>query len=119
MLADTLAVACSVPRVGVVVFVTPEGSDAEIATLAPRLLPIRPQQGADLGDRMRNAIAELIDRDGYDAAILVGTDAPLVTTEHFEEATALLRTRGGVVIGPADDGGYYLIGMTRVFSRAL
>ena len=116
MLADTLAAACAVSHAAVVVFVTPEASDAEVVSLAPRALSIRPQRGADLGERMRNAIAELIERDGYEAAILAGTDAPLVTAEHFEEAITLLRTRGGVVIGPADDGGYYLIGMTRVFN---
>jgi uncharacterized protein len=64
---------------------------------------------------MRDAFVELIERRGHDAAILVGTDAPLLTADHLDEAAALLRARGGVVLGPADDGGYYLIGMTRVF----
>jgi rSAM/selenodomain-associated transferase 1 len=116
MLADTVAVASAVPRADVVVFVTPAESGAEIVSLLPQRVAVRPQCGADLGERMRHAIAELIDDDGCDAAILVGTDAPLVTTEHFAEALGVLHTRGGVVIGPADDGGYYLIGMTRVFA---
>ena len=116
MLADTVAVASAIPHADVVVFVTPAESAAEMSALLPRNVQVRPQRGTDLGERMRHAIAELIDGDGDNAAILVGTDAPLVTTEHFAEAVAVLRTRGGVVIGPADDGGYYLIGMTRVFA---
>jgi rSAM/selenodomain-associated transferase 1 len=116
MLADTVAVASAVPRADVVVFITPAESAAEVVSLLPQGVPVRPQFGADLGERMRHALGELLDGGGCDAAILVGTDAPLVTTEHFVEALAVLRTRGGVVIGPADDGGYYLIGMTRVFA---
>lgn len=115
LLADTLAVVCGATYIDVVVFATPEGCEQEILALAPRALPIRPQRGADLGERMCNALTELIEHDKYDAAILVGTDVPLLTPEHVDEAAALLRTRGGIVLGPADDGGYYLIGMTRVF----
>jgi len=115
MLVDTLSVVCSVPHTAVSVFVTPSAADGEIGALAPKAIRVRPQVGDDLGARMRNAIAALIEHDGNDAAILVGTDAPLITVDHFDEAITLLRIRGGVVIGPADDGGYYLIGMTRVF----
>jgi len=113
--ADTLAVVCGLRELDVVVFATPDGSDAEMRALAPRPILVRPQRGTDLGARMRNALAELIQEDGYDAAILVGTDAALLSAEHFDEAIALLRERGGAVLGPADDGGYYLIGMTRVY----
>jgi rSAM/selenodomain-associated transferase 1 len=116
LLADTLTVVCGLRNIDVVVFATPDGSDAEMLALAPRRISVRPQRGEDLGVRMRNALTDLIESNGYDAAILVGTDAPLVTSEHFEEAITLLRGHCGVVLGPADDGGYYLIGMTRVLA---
>jgi len=115
LLADTLGTICSVAHVQPFVFVTPADAGGEILQYLPREVPVRPQRGDDLGARMRNALVELIEVEGFDAAVLVGTDTPLITTEHIEEATVLLRTRGGVVLGPADDGGYYLIGMTRVF----
>lgn len=115
LLADTLAVVCAAPHLQPFVFVTPGGVDAEVLRLAPRAMTILPQRGDDLGARMRDALTVLLDAQGFDAAILVGTDVPLLTAEHLDEAAALLRTRGGVVLGPADDGGYYLIGMTRVF----
>jgi rSAM/selenodomain-associated transferase 1 len=112
--ADTLATVCALPGADPVVFATPDGAEDEIRALAPRPVRVVPQSGASLGDRMRNALAQLLDGDGYEAAMLIGTDLPLLTEDHFAEAEALLRSRGGVVIGPADDGGYYLIGMTRV-----
>lgn len=115
LLADTLTVICSVARVQPFVFVTPDDAGDEMLPYLPREVPVRAQRGDDLGARMRNALAELIDVEQFDAAILVGTDTPLITAEHIDEAITLLRTRGGVVLGPADDGGYYLIGMTRVF----
>ena len=114
LLADTLETVCALPHVDVAVFVTPDGADAEVLALSPRPVPVIAQRGQDLGERMRDALIELIERRRYDAAILVGTDAPLLTAEHFDDAALLLRTRGGVVLGPADDGGYYLIGMTTV-----
>ena len=115
LLADTLTVICSAAHIQPFVFVTPDDAGDEMLPYLPREVAVRPQRGDDLGARMRNALAELIELERFDAGVLVGTDAPLITTEHIDEATALLRTRGGVVLGPADDGGYYLIGMTRVF----
>ena len=49
----------------------------------------------------------------YDAAVLVGTDIPWLTADRVRDAVGTLTAEGGVVLGPADDGGYYLIGMTR------
>ena len=51
--------------------------------------------------------------------MLVGSDIPLLTADHLREAArARCRPSGGVVLGPADDGGYYLIGMTRGARRS-
>jgi glycosyltransferase A (GT-A) superfamily protein (DUF2064 family) len=57
------------------------------------------------------ALRRLLDADGYDAALLVGSDIPLLGVDHLIEAIETLQASGGVVLGPADDGGYYLIGM--------
>lgn len=111
---DTLDVVCACPHADVTVFATPPGTASEMRALAPQSVPVIDQRGGDLGERMRHALDYLLVEKRYGAAILVGTDAPLMTIEHIDEAAALLRTRGGVVLGPADDGGYYLIGMTRV-----
>ncbi|MFP4474374.1 MAG: TIGR04282 family arsenosugar biosynthesis glycosyltransferase [Desulfatibacillaceae bacterium] len=68
----------------------------------------RPQHGADLGDRMRSAFEEAFD-EGYTRVILVGSDLPDLPSETFNGAAIAL---GGheAVLGPAGDGGYYLVG---------
>ena len=69
------------------------------------------QQGEDLGSRMRQAFDTLFAR-GYRQVYLVGTDVPSLPLTHYRDAVASL-TRHDLVVGPAQDGGYYLIGMTR------
>jgi len=71
------------------------------------------QQGEDLGSRMRQAFDTLFAR-GYRQVHLVGTDVPSLPLTHYRDAVASL-TRHDLVVGPAKDGGYYLIGMTRPY----
>ena len=66
------------------------------------------QQGNDLGERMFNAFKIIFDA-GYRNIILVGTDAPDITAELMNDALVLLE-KYKCVIGPSNDGGYYLIG---------
>jgi glycosyltransferase A (GT-A) superfamily protein (DUF2064 family) len=60
---------------------------------------------------MHAALEHLLGARRCESAILIGTDSPLLTAQHIAAARESLATRGGVVLGPADDGGYYLIGM--------
>ena len=69
------------------------------------------QQGDDLGARMHHAFAGLFAL-GYQRVCLVGTDVPSLPLSHYRDAVEAL-TRHDLVIGPASDGGYYLIGLTR------
>jgi glycosyltransferase A (GT-A) superfamily protein (DUF2064 family) len=66
---------------------------------------------------MLAAFRELIVRRRHPWAILIGSDIPLLSAEHLFEATDMLRRNGGVVVGPSDDGGYYLIGMNEIHER--
>ena len=63
------------------------------------------------------AVRYLLQTLNCDAAILVGSDIPLLTAAHLDDARETLSTAGGVTLGPADDGGYYLIGMRRVYAE--
>lgn len=111
LLADTLRKFETLPDV--YIFFTPDDAADELAQWGyPRLRRL-PQGPGDLGRRMCTAVRHLLDIQKYDAAVLVGTDIPWLTTEHVREAVDTLAGGGGVVLGPADDGGYYLIGMTR------
>lgn len=73
-------------------------------------LDICQQQGADLGDRMHHAFARALKR--YRAAILIGSDCPALTAGDLKQARHALQ-KNDIVLGPARDGGYYLIGLCK------
>jgi rSAM/selenodomain-associated transferase 1 len=67
-----------------------------------------PQKGKDLGERMSNAFRKAFDT-GFKRVVLVGSDIPDLPLEVIEEAFISLKEEDAA-IGPAYDGGYYLIG---------
>ncbi len=69
------------------------------------------QQGADLGERMARTINTGLQK--FNRVVLIGTDAPSLSTEQIEDAIKKLGEANDVVIAPAEDGGYVLIGMSR------
>lgn len=71
----------------------------------------RTQRGADLGQRMYHAICDGLAR--YHKVILVGSDCPAIDAEYLGTALQAL-DKGALVLGPATDGGYVLIGATRI-----
>lgn len=68
----------------------------------------RLQQGSDLGERMLNAFIETLQASS--PAIIIGSDCPLLTPDILQEAFNQLQQHP-FVLGPALDGGYYLLGM--------
>lgn len=73
------------------------------------------QKGQELGERMLNAFRESFDRK-FKKVVIVGTDCHELRGEHIEEAFEQLEEHD-VVIGPATDGGYYLIGMNQLYPQ--
>jgi len=73
------------------------------------------QKGRDIGERMKNAIADALSL-GYEKAVLVGTDIPELEAETIDTAFTMLDA-SDAVIGPTEDGGYYLIGMKQVLDE--
>lgn len=71
------------------------------------------QNGADLGERMQNAFAEAFAR-GQQRVLIIGSDCVELETYMIKEAFAVLESND-VVIGPAKDGGYYLLGMRKFY----
>jgi hypothetical protein len=69
------------------------------------------QVGEDLGARMVQAFTTMFER-GYKHVLIVGTDVPSLPLTHYQQALSLLANHD-VVLGPAQDGGYYLIGLTQ------
>lgn len=69
------------------------------------------QEGQDLGERMANAFERSFE-SGMEKVVLIGTDCPTLQSQHLNQAFEAL-THSDLVLGPATDGGYYLIGMKR------
>ena len=69
------------------------------------------QVGENLGERMHRAFETLFGK-GYKQVLVVGSDIPTLPLDYYKQALTLLETND-LVLGPAEDGGYYLIGLTR------
>jgi len=76
--------------------------------LWPRGIPVTGQGGGDLGERMRRALAAC----PPGPAVLIGTDIPALGPEHIAEAFRLVG-KHDLVFGPAEDGGFWLVGARR------
>lgn len=107
-LADTVALADTIPACQLAFSFWPAASSAFFARLRPDSL-LLPQRGANLGERMLSAF-EQAGANGYDRIVLLGSDIPGLPAAHVARAFAALE-RQPAVLGPADDGGYYLIGL--------
>lgn len=70
------------------------------------------QYGNDLGEKMKNAFLQLF-KTGYKFVLIIGTDCPGITANILEGAFSELNNHD-VVIGPANNGGYYLLGMKKI-----
>jgi len=71
-----------------------------------------PQSGTDLGSRMTRWFESALEGGGK-AAIAIGADCPFVQPKHVQQTRELLNAGNDLVLGPAADGGYWLVGMNR------
>jgi len=111
-LLDKIAQAREVVGAEPVLAYAPAHAAAAFETLAPGFTLV-PQRGADLTARLVAVCAELF-RNGCDAAILIDSDSPTLPTERLDRAVAVMKEGGcDLVLGPSEDGGYFLIGLRR------
>jgi len=94
---------------------TPAGTESVLRKLLPPEFRLLLQRTGDLGARLAAATRELLDA-GHAGAILVNADSPTLPTLILRAAVDATR-RGGVVLSPALDGGYTLIGLSRLHER--
>jgi rSAM/selenodomain-associated transferase 2/rSAM/selenodomain-associated transferase 1 len=111
ILLDTLDVVAEIRGADRFIAVEPVKACVEVESLIDGAATVFPQHGDTLGNRMRNALADLFAR-GYSSVVMVGSDLPTLPAAYVEEAfTRLCENTNAAVIGPAADGGYYLIGL--------
>jgi rSAM/selenodomain-associated transferase 1 len=112
LLRDTLA-SVSQLHVEKAVLFTPPERETEIRALTPFPAVFLAQRGATLGDRMYAGMRDLLGF-GFEAVVMIGSDLPTLPSVHVSAALDILARRpDALVLGPAEDGGYYLIGVTR------
>lgn len=94
----------------------PDCSDPFLQTAAADCgAALHAQRGANLGERMADALADALGRKPY--ALCIGSDCPALTARHLQQAVAALREGHDAVLAPAEDGGYALVGLARPAPR--
>jgi len=89
----------------------PANREAEFHKFIPKKFSVFPQEGKNLGERMLNAFQYVFAR-GYKNVAILGSDSPTLPLKNIDEAFEKL-SKSDLVLGPAEDGGYYLIGLTQ------
>lgn len=105
---QTLVTRCSSTGTRRVVAFAPSDRRAAFEELATPTWELAVQQGSNLGERMHHYFSEAF-AAGIERAVLIGSDSPNLPLPIINQAFAAL-ANAPVVLGPSDDGGYYLIG---------
>src|SRR6266516_5543525 len=97
---------------GIAVY-TPIGAESAYDDIFSSNVSLLPQRGEEFGERLYLAAQDLF-QCGFKSVCLIDSDSPTVSAENFAQAVRLLqRPRDRTVLGPCDDGGYYLIGLKK------
>lgn len=97
---------------GIAVYL-PAGAEETYAEILPAEFELIPQRGEVLGERMAMAFEDLFSL-GFDSVCLIGSDSPTLPQQVFSQAAQILaEPQDQVVLGPSEDGGYYLIGLKK------
>ena len=114
-LRDTIDLAVSLPQYTPFLAFTPRKERQLFESLAPPGMELIEQAGGDLGKRMYHLMHGLEARE-YSPVVLIGTDIPTLQPATLLQAVAALKT-ADLCLGPARDGGYYLIGARHADKR--
>ncbi|MEM7344083.1 MAG: TIGR04282 family arsenosugar biosynthesis glycosyltransferase [Chloroflexota bacterium] len=115
-LKDTLDIARRVPNITRFVLYAPENEATYFEQLAPDFNYLY-QTGSDLGERLDNALTHCLSH-GYQQVVVMNSDGPTLPANYLTQAFAQLE-QSEAVFGPSEDGGYYLVGLTRPQPRLL
>jgi len=112
MLRDSLELMARFEPADHTVAYTPASARDSFARLSPNGFLLVEQVGANLGERLANALSQHFDQ-GYRRVVIMNSDGPTLPLACLEEAFSAL-DHADVTLGPGHDGGYYLIGMKRL-----
>lgn len=109
---DTFSRISLLSNIDIIAAYTPQNLIGRAKRLAPSGAIIIPQKGRDLGECLHNIFSHLFSI-GYKKIAIIGADSPDLPIEYIEKSFLLLKGKTGLVLGPSEDGGYYLIAMSR------
>jgi rSAM/selenodomain-associated transferase 1 len=112
-MVDTLALMAGVHGVDPIIAYAPHTAEAYFRSLADTAFSLLPQVGTTLGGRLNHVLNRCL-ANGYDQVAVMNSDSPNMPPQYLREAFARLDGPAvDVVLGPTEDGGYYLIGLKR------
>ena len=104
------------PACGVGIY-TPRNAEAAYKNILPKEFFLLPQRDGEFGQRLVSAAEDLF-KVGFETVCLINSDSPTVSPSSFAEAAIELANPGDrIVLGPSEDGGYYLIGLKKLHRR--
>jgi uncharacterized protein len=120
-LRDTAASIVAAARQGIargIGVYMPLGAEGAYGEILPAEFELLPQRGEALGERMILAFEDLLSL-GFESVCLIGSDSPTLPAQIFAQAARILSEPGErMVLGPTEDGGYYLIGL-KILERSV
>ncbi len=111
LLRDTIALGAALQRVQLAIAVTPPQATRAFRRISPPGTTLLPVVGADIGDCLNQVLNRLLSA-GHRQAIAINSDGPTLPPAYLRQAVSRL-AGADLVLGPSEDGGYYLIGLTR------
>jgi len=115
LLRDTLQLAAAIEALQLAVAITPPQSEYYFRQIAPPGALLLPVEGANIGICLDKALSALLDL-GFEKAIALNADGPSLPPDYLCQAFRSLDSHD-LVLGPGEDGGYYLIGLKRKCSE--
>lgn len=111
------AIAQAGPPVHGIACYTPVGSESSYESILSEDFWMIGQRDGPFGDRLAGAVEDLL-KAGFGSVCLINSDSPTVPAANFAQAARVLaESDETLVLGPSDDGGYYLIGMKQLHRR--
>jgi rSAM/selenodomain-associated transferase 1 len=108
-LKDRINQVKSIENIDHIIAYTPKTSEQYFESLIPPGFKLIPQHGPDLGARLDNVFSQLFS-EGHKKVIIIDSDSPNLPIDYIISGFKEL-DNSDIVIGPCDDGGYYLIGL--------
>jgi rSAM/selenodomain-associated transferase 1 len=109
LLRDTIALAAGLATIDLAIAVTPPEAIDYFRQISPPGTMLLPIAGVDIGDCLRQVFGTLLSA-GHPAVVALNSDGPTLPAAYLRQAFSYL-DRADVVLGPNEDGGYYLIGL--------